>query len=105
MTWEYPWDFVRHIESRRARFALTPDRLQFRIIGTKVTADELAYIHANRDRILQHVQHLIPPPEFIRQRDLGWPGWKTQRKAMSNEADPNSRASEDRQVDVSKVPF
>jgi hypothetical protein len=42
----------------------------FYIRGTLPTADELAWIRANRDYMLIHVQHLLPPESFLRlQRD------------------------------------
>lgn len=112
MTWRYPWDFVRHIErSRQGRsFGLSPDRKQFFIRGVRSASDltqaEQEYIRDNRDRILQHVQHLLPPPEFKRQAARGFPGFDPPRdRRFTSETCADNGPSQDWQVDTSKVPF
>lgn len=64
MTFKWAWDVAASVKRRGGRFELTPARDGFYIRGTQATAEELAWIRQNRDRMLQHVQHLLPVEGF-----------------------------------------
>jgi hypothetical protein len=61
---KYPWEVAEAIKARGGYFELTPDRSGFFVRRVRPTPDEVEWIKANRDYMLLHVQHLLPPESF-----------------------------------------
>lgn len=78
---EWPWEIVSRLRAQGCRFELTEDRTGFYVRGAPYSSADRALITANRERILQHLQHLDPPETFRRQALLGFPGFDAPRKA------------------------
>lgn len=68
---KYPWEVAAAIKARGGYFELTPDRSGFFVRRVCPTPDEVEWIKANREYMLLHVQHLLPPESFKR---LQWSG-------------------------------
>lgn len=99
---KYPWDVAAAIKARGGYFELTPDRKAFFVRRVRPTTEEVEWIKANRDWMLLHVQHLLPPESFKQLQRSGALniGMRHGKRRESERADSDSRRIGARQIDL-----